>query len=114
MTEQGKGRGEGGRERPLPSDKKQHGNLASQEGVSKPPTPCDTEPWYSTYKTYITRTSASVSLEGGHDSLLRHKSQIKLWTQMYCLLQQSSCKLDLDTWLTPEAKNQTDLNCSVS
>ena len=112
----------------------------SQEERELPPT-CDTKPWHSTYQIYIARTSGFVLLEReGHaapnPATQNHRfasleaagggqpppsatqnhgfvSQTKLLTQNYYLLRHSPCKLDLDTYLTPEAKNWAGLTCNL-
>ena len=49
---------------PLPSSPTENGGFVSHEGGKPPPT-CDTKPWYSPCKIYITQVSGLVSLEGG-------------------------------------------------
>ena len=80
--------------------------------MGKPPHAHDATVGYSTYKTYMAQNLGFVSNlgRGLPPLLMRHKTTVvcckqKLWTQIDHLL------LDLDTCLTPEAKNWTDVNC---
>ena len=57
----------------------------------------------------VCNEEAIVDVELNEDGLV----QAKLWIQSYHVLWKVPCKRDLDTCLTPEAKNWRDLNYSL-